>query len=74
MVPKNVRPTIRTKDISGGGCRYEVNVLIRIAGERYIYSQDGWELLSIFDLIIDKIMGILTKKRKKWKRNIRRFP
>ena len=71
---EEIRSTIRTRDISGGRCRYEVNVLIRIAGKRYIYSQDGWELPSIFDLITDKMMRILTKKRKRWKRNIRRFP
>ena len=71
---EEIRSTIRTRDISGGRCRYEVNVLIRMAGERYIYSQDGWELPSLFDLITDKMMRILTKKRKRWKRNIRRFP
>ena len=71
---EEIRSTIRTRDISGGRCRYEVNVLIRIAGERYIYSQNGWELPSLFDLITDKMMRILTKKRKRWKRNIRRFP
>ena len=71
---EEIRSTIRTRDISGGRCRYEVNVLIRMAGKRYIYSQDGWELPSLFDLITDKMMRILTKKRKRWKRNIRRFP
>jgi len=71
---EEIRSTIRTKDISGGRCRYEVNVLIRIAGERYIYSQDGWELPSIFDSITDKMMRLLTKKRKRWKRNVRSFP
>ncbi len=71
---EEIRSTIRTRDISGGRCRYEVNVLIRMVGERYIYSQDGWVLPSIFDSITDKMMRLLTKKRKKWKRNIRRFP
>ena len=71
---EEIRSTIRTRDISGSRCRYEVNVLIRMAGERYVYSQDGWELPSLFDLITDKMMRLLTKKRKRWKRNIRRFP
>ena len=71
---EEIRSTIRIRDISGGRCRYEVNVLIRTAEERYIYSQDGWELPSIFDLITNKMMRLLTKKRKRWKRNIRRFP
>ena len=71
---EEIRSTIRIRDISGGRCRYEVNVLIRMAGKRYIYSQDGWELPSIFDLITNKMMRLLTKKRKRWKRNIRRFP
>ena len=71
---EEIRSTIRIRDISGGRCRYEVNVLIRTTEERYIYSQDGWELPSIFDLITNKMMRLLTKKRKRWKRNVRRFP
>ena len=71
---EEIRSIIKTKDVSGSRCRYEVNVLIRAAGERYIYSQEGWELPSIFDLITDKMMRLLTKKRKKWRRNVRKFP
>jgi len=66
---EEIRSTIKTKDVSGGRCRYEVDVLIRAAGKLYIYSQDGWELPSIFDLITDKMMRLLTKKRKRWRRD-----
>jgi len=71
---EEIRSTIKTKSTSGDRCRYEVNVLIKAAGKQYIYSQEGWDLPSTFDLIIEKMMRILTKKRKKWKRNTRRFP
>jgi len=43
---------------------------IDIIGER---SQDGWELPSIFDSITEKMMRLLIKKRKRWKRNVRSF-
>jgi len=70
---EEIRSTIKTKDISGDRCRYEVDVLIKAAGKLYIYSEDGWELPSIFDLITNKMMRLLTKKRKKWRRDIRKF-
>jgi len=66
---EEIRSTIKTRDISGNRCRYEVDVLIRAAGRLYIYSQDGWELPSIFDSITDKMMRLLTKKHKKWRRD-----
>jgi len=70
---EEIRSIIKMKDISGGRCRYEVDVLIRIAGKRHIYSQDGWDLPSIFDSIGDKMMKLITKNRlrkrgkKQWK-------
>ena len=71
---EEIRSTIKTKDVSGGRCRYEVDVLIRATGKLYIYSQDGWDLPSIFDLITDRMMRLLTKKRKRWRRDVRKFP
>jgi CBS domain-containing protein/ribosome-associated translation inhibitor RaiA len=71
---EEIRSTVKTKDVSGDRCRYEVNVLIRAAGKVHIYSQEGWDLPSIFDLITDKMMRLLTKKRKKWTRDKRKFP
>jgi len=71
---EEIRSTIKTKDISGERCRYEVDVLIRAAGDLYVYSQDGWDLPSLFDLITDRMMRLLTKKRKRWRRDIRKFP
>ena len=75
-IPKieEICATIRTEDISGDRRRYEVNVSIRAAGKLYLYTQDGWDLPAIFDSITDKMMKLLTKKRKRWKRNLRSFP
>jgi len=72
---EEIRSIIKMKDISGGRCRYEVDVLIRIAGKRHIYSQDGWELPSIFDSIGDKMMKLITKNRlrKRRKETIEKF-
>jgi len=71
---EEIRSTIKTKNVSGDRCRYEVNVLIEASGKRYVYSQEGWELPSIFDLITEKMMKLLTKRRKRWRRNVKRFP
>ena len=72
---EEIYSTIRTEDISGDRCRYEVNVSIRAAGKTYVYSQDGWDLPSIFDSIVDKMKRILIKKQvKRRRRSRRKFP
>ena len=71
---EEISSTIKTKDISGNRRRYEVHVLIRAAGKLHSYSQEGWDLPSIFDLVTEKMKRLLTKKRKKWRREKRRFP
>ena len=72
---EEIRSIIKTKDISGGRRRYEVDILVRMAGKRHIYSQDGWELPSIFDSIGDKMMKLLTKNKLKEhrKRDVKRL-
>jgi len=70
---EEIRSTIKTKDISDNKRRYEVNVLIKAAGKLHSYSEEGWDLPSIFDLITEKMRRLLTKKRKKWKRNKKSF-
>ena len=69
---EEIRSTIKMKDISGDRCRYEVDVWIRAAGKVYIYSQDGWDLPSIFDTITDSVKRLLTKKHVR-KRRRRKF-
>jgi len=72
---EEIHSTIRTKDISGNRCRYEVDVSIRAAGKVYLYSQDGWDLPSIFDSIVDRMKRILVKKQvKRRRRSRRKFP
>ena len=72
---EEISSTIRMEDISGGRCRYEVDVSIRASGKTYVYSQDGWDLPSIFDSIVDKMKRILTKKQiKRRRRSRRKFP
>jgi len=72
---EEIHSIIRTEDVEGDRCRYEVNVSIRAAGELYVYSQDGWDLPSIFDSIGDRMKRILIKKQVKGRRRGRRkFP
>jgi len=69
---EEIHSTIRRRDVSGGRCRYEVNVSVRSAGKTYIYSMEGWDLPSIFDSITDKMKRTLTKKQIKRRRRSRR--
>jgi len=72
---EEIHSIIRMEDVSGGRCRYEVNVSIRAAGKIYVYSQDGWDLPSIFDSIVDRMKRILIKKQvKRRRRSRRKFP
>ena len=77
-IPKieEIRSIIKTREVSGSKRRYEVNVMIRTAGKTHIYSQDGWDLSAIFDLITDRMKRLLTKKytRRTRKRDKRKFP
>ena len=72
---EEIRSTIRTEDISGDRRRYEVDVSVRAAGKVYFYSQNGWDLPSIFDSIVDRMKRILIKKQvKRRRRSRRKFP
>jgi CBS domain-containing protein/ribosome-associated translation inhibitor RaiA len=44
--------------------RYEVNVQIRTTRNSYTYSDEGWELPTIYDAITDRLKRLLTQKRK----------
>lgn len=66
--------TIKTEDLFGDRRRYEVNVSIRSAGKIYTYTEEGWDLPSIFDLIADKMKRLLTKKRKRRRKSVRKIP
>jgi len=60
---EEIRSTVKTKEISDYRRRYEVSVAIRSSGEVHAYSEDGWDLPSIFDSIADKMKRLLTKKQ-----------
>lgn len=43
--------------------RYEVTVHIRTPRNSYSYSEGGWELPAIYDLITDRLKRLLTQKQ-----------
>jgi CBS domain-containing protein len=51
--------------------RYEVNVQIRMPGNSYTYSEEGWELAAIYDIITDRLKRLITQKQKPHKRHER---
>jgi CBS domain-containing protein/ribosome-associated translation inhibitor RaiA len=51
--------------------RYEVNVQIRTPGNSYTYSEEGWELAAIYDVVTDRLKRLLTQKQKPHKKHER---
>ena len=45
--------------------RYEVTVHIKTPRNSYSYSEGGWELPAIYDLITDRLKRLLTQKQKR---------
>jgi ribosome-associated translation inhibitor RaiA len=44
--------------------RYEVTVQIRTPTETFSYSEEGWDLPLVYDLITDRLKRLMTKKQK----------
>jgi len=44
--------------------RYEVTVQIRTPLDSYSYSDEGWELPALYDLITDRLKRLMTDKQK----------
>lgn len=44
--------------------RYEVTVQIRTPRDSFSYSEEGWELPLVYDLITDRLKRLMTKKPK----------
>ncbi|HXZ89616.1 MAG TPA: CBS domain-containing protein, partial [Candidatus Dormibacteraeota bacterium] len=44
--------------------RYEVTVQIRTPKDSFSYSDEGWELPLVYDLITDRLKRVMTKKQK----------
>ena len=51
--------------------RYEVKVQIRTPGNSYTYSEEGWELASIYDIITERLKRLITQKQKTHKKRER---
>ena len=44
--------------------RYEVTVQIRTPKDSFSYSEEGWELPLVYDVITDRLKRLMTKKQK----------
>jgi CBS domain-containing protein/ribosome-associated translation inhibitor RaiA len=51
--------------------RYEVSVHIRTSGDSYSYSEEGWELAAIYDIITNRLKRLMTHKQKPHKKHER---
>jgi len=60
------RSVIKSKSSTPGKerRRYEVNVQIRTTRDSYTYSEEGWELPEVYDIITDRLKRLITQKQK----------
>ncbi len=59
------RSTIQTKLIRKDRRRYEVKAMIKTPKEIHSYSEEGYNLIEIFDLISDRMKRLMDNKRSK---------
>lgn len=62
---------IKTTRIGGERRRYEVNVTIRTPKKFFKFSESGWDLPSLYDLISGKIKRLISKRSSKIKRRLK---
>jgi CBS domain-containing protein/ribosome-associated translation inhibitor RaiA len=59
------RSVIKSKRKAGSEReRYEVTVQIRTPKDSFSYSEEGWELPVVYDVITDRLKRLMTKKQK----------
>jgi len=59
------RSIVKAKHKAGGErSRYEVTVQIRTPRDSFSYSDEGWELPVVYDVITDRLKRLMTKKQK----------
>jgi CBS domain-containing protein len=59
------RCTIKTSSPKGkkGRRRYEVKTLVYTPHRMFVHSESGWNLLSVFDIVSDRLKRIMARKR-----------
>jgi hypothetical protein len=59
------RCTIKTPTPRGkrGRKRYEVKALVCTPRRMFVYSQSGWDLPSIFDVVSKRLKKTMTRRR-----------
>jgi hypothetical protein len=68
------KSVIKSKFRRGKGRgRYEVTGQIRTLEKSYDYSESGWELPSVYDLITDRLKRLMTQKRRRITRDREQF-
>ncbi len=54
--------------------RYEVKVHIRTSTDSYTYSEEGWDLPAVYDLITDRLKRLMTQKQSRRRDREREAP
>ncbi len=56
------RSTIKTKDVGGERRRYEVRILIRTPRRTFNYTENGYDLANVYDILSDRVKRLMAQK------------
>jgi len=59
-----VRSIIKTKSIRSDRRRYEVKLLIYSPNQNYVFSEEGYDLPSLYDVLANKVKRLMTRKNR----------
>ena len=59
---EEARSVIKTRIATSGKRRYEVRVAVKTARKNYSYTEEGWDLPSTYDAIVDKLKRLMAQK------------
>jgi CBS domain-containing protein/ribosome-associated translation inhibitor RaiA len=57
------RAIVKTKSLDKSRRRFEVQVMIRIPGEQFDLTEEGWSVAEVFEKVGEKIKRLMTKPK-----------
>ncbi len=63
------RSVIKTKTIRSDRRRYEVKTMLKTPSDTYSYTEGGYDLPSVYDIISDRMKRLLAQKPNKTRKS-----
>jgi CBS domain-containing protein len=60
---EEARAIVKTKSPDKNRRRFEVQVMIRIPGEQFDFTEEGWSIAEVFEKVGEKIKRLMTKPK-----------